>query len=73
MQTSCKPHECPQAPQLSLSLCTVAQYGAPPSGAHATWPPGQVETHLPVEQRSPGLHTSLHEPQLPLSLCRLAQ
>jgi hypothetical protein len=62
----------PQAPQLLLSVATMAQYGALPSGAHKVelW---HVMLHSPPEQTCPEGQAFPQVPQLLLSVAVVAQ
>jgi hypothetical protein len=62
----------PQLPQLSLSEIVLAQYGAPPSGAHVVNEP-HVSAQVPPLQTRPALQALPQLPQLSLSEIVLAQ
>jgi hypothetical protein len=62
----------PHEPQFELSVCALAQYGAPPSGVHVVNEP-HVSVHCPLPHICPGPHVLPQEPQLALSVKVLAQ
>jgi hypothetical protein len=63
----------PQAPQLALSVVSLAQYGAPPSGVQSVSFDWQLVVHVPPEHTWPVPHTLPQAPQLVLSVLSLAQ
>jgi hypothetical protein len=63
----------PHVPQLALSVCVLAQYGAPPSGVHSVKLPPHVTLQLPALHTFPAAQALPHVPQLALSVCVLAQ
>jgi hypothetical protein len=56
-------HVLPHVPQFALSVCVLAQYGAPPSPPHFVWFPPHVVPHAPALQTSPTPHVLPHAPQ----------
>ena len=49
-QTRFLPQTWPHVPQFALSLCVVAQYGAPPSAPQSVWPPPHAAVQTPFTQ-----------------------
>jgi hypothetical protein len=65
-------HVVPHTPQLALSVCVLAQYGAPPSGEQRVMVAPHVAAHWPPEQTWPLGHVVPHTPQFALSFVRVA-